>query len=201
MGNTITCGPPEVYAADRVGVPDCFDGSTNGSAPQSFMPETPVSVTDCNGVHGDDPGRNKDWDWLIGVSFSMGSSVLSCLGLILQKVAHNQNQAAPEGKKYKVMAGIICSPAWWAAFVVMGLFPFPLDFFAYSFAAQSLVAVFAGFTLVCNQIMAPCILKERLTKTDMFASFVVVVGTTIATFTGSHKETEFDLCELLDMCE
>ena len=109
--------------------------------------------------------------------------------------------------------------------MVMGLFPFPLDFFAFQFAAQSLVAVFAGFTLICNQIMAPCILKERLSKIDVVASAIVVGGTTVATIFGSHelehlltprgdssvyfitltgkrrsrRETEFNLCELLDM--
>jgi len=90
-------------------------------------------------------------DWIIGVALSFGSSFFSCLGLIFQKLAHNQNEELPEGRKWPVIIGIVCSPCWWASFIMMGKFvsllvfrginrciiigliPFPFDFFAFSF--------------------------------------------------------------------
>ena len=161
MGNTITCGESE--AAGGVldpmihsGIPDC--GANATALPQAgfFVNGTgfPCNNTSLLVREDEGHGRNTDWDWLIGISLSMGeprppfssptkrrgvggsasfslrgcvcssafrrhltclspgSSVLSCLGLILQKVAHNQNQVATAEKKYKVVAGIICSPCW-----------------------------------------------------------------------------------------
>lgn len=145
----------------------------------------------------DKGGRMGENDWIIGVSFSFASSVLSCLGLIFQKYAHNQNQALPDDKKYPVILGIVCSPCWWASFIMMGLFPFPFDFFAYSFAAQSLVAPFAGLTLIMNQFFAPIILKEKLYRIDILASIVVFVGTTMTTVTGNHDDESYTLDDLL----
>mmetsp|Transcript_29014 Transcript_29014/g.46792 ORF Transcript_29014/g.46792 Transcript_29014/m.46792 type:complete len:436 (-) Transcript_29014:174-1481(-) len=136
-------------------------------------------------------------DWVIGVSFSFASSFLSCLGLIFQKYAHNQNQALPDDKKYPVVIGIVCSPCWWASFIMMGLFPFPFDFFAYSFAAQSIVAPIAGVTLVLNQILAPLILKEKLYRIDIYASIVVFIGCTLTTITGDHESVTLTLDDLL----
>lgn len=136
-------------------------------------------------------------DWIIGVIFSFASSILSCLGLIFQKYAHNQNQALPDDKKYPIVAGIVCSPYWWASFIMMGLFPFPFDFFAYAFAAQSLVAPFAGLTLIMNQFFAPLILKEKLHRVDIYASLVVFVGTTLTTVTGNHDDESYVIEDLL----
>ncbi|GBG25777.1 Hypothetical Protein FCC1311_019962 [Hondaea fermentalgiana] len=136
-------------------------------------------------------------EWVVGVTFSIASSVLSCLGLIFQKYAHNQNQALPDDKKYPVMLGIVCSPCWWASFIMMGLFPFPFDFFAFSFAAQSLVVPFAGLTLIMNQFFAPCILKEKVYKIDIIASIIVFIGCTLTTVTGNHDSESYVLSDLL----
>lgn len=138
-----------------------------------------------------------EYDWVIGVSFSIASSILSCLGLIFQKYAHNQNQQLPDDQKYPVMLGIVCSPCWWASFIMMGLFPFPFDFFAYSFAAQSLVVPFAGLTLIMNQFFAPFILKEKVYRIDIYASVVVFIGCTMTTVTGNHDSESYVLQDLL----
>ncbi|CAK9054468.1 Probable magnesium transporter NIPA8 [Durusdinium trenchii] len=139
-----------------------------------------------------------DNEWIIGVAFSFASSVLSCLGLIFQKYAHNQNQALPDDEKWPVVAGIVCSPCWWASFIMMGLFPFPFDFFAYSFAAQSLVAPFAGLTLIMNQFFAPLILKEKIHRIDLYAAVIVFAGCTLTTVSGNHDSETYVLDDLLE---
>ncbi len=142
--------------------------------------------------------RDSSTDWILGVTFSIASSVASCFGLIFQKMAHNRNQALPEDEKYKVILGIPCSPCWWASFLLMGLVPFPMDFFAYSFAAQSIVVPFAGMTLVLNQIFAPCILGEKLYRMDIYASILVFLGCLATTVSGSHEESSYTVCELME---
>jgi len=138
-------------------------------------------------------------DWVIGVVLSVLSSLMSCLGLIFQKKAHMQNEALPEGKKWPIVAGIVCSPCWWASFALMGLIPFPFDFFAYSFAAQSLIAPFAAVTLIMNQFFAPLILKEHLYQSDIYASVIVFTGTIITTLSGNHEEKSYDLDAILPL--
>jgi hypothetical protein len=135
--------------------------------------------------------------WVLGVTCSIAASVLSCLGLIFQKYAHTQNQRLPEDKKYPVVLGCVCSPCWWASFMLMGVLPFPLDFLAYSFAAQSLVAPFAALTLILNQFFAPLILKEKLHRLDIYASVIVFVGTVMTTLTGNHDDVVYQLDDLL----
>jgi len=116
---------------------------------------------------------------------------MASLGLVLQKLAHNQNNALPAGRKYKVVAGIVCSPCWWGAFAMMGLLPFPMDFLSYQYAAQSLVAPFAGLTLILNQCFSPMILGEKLSRVDVIASSVVLLGCLVTTLSGSHEEVNF----------
>lgn len=138
-------------------------------------------------------------DWIIGVGFSILSTLLSCLGLILQKIAQNQQQRLPEDKKFKEWNGIVCSPYWWGSFLVMGLIPFPADFIAFSFAAQSIVVPFAGLTIMLNQLIAPCILDEKLTKKDMVASVFVFGGCIVSTAFGAHDVPKKTICQLLNL--
>jgi hypothetical protein len=142
-----------------------------------------------------DPGSY----WVLGVTVSIVASVLSCLGLIFQKYAHTQNQNLPEDKKAPVILGCVCSPCWWASFMLMGVLPFPLDFLAYSFAAQSLVAPFAALTLILNQLFAPLILKEKLHRLDIYASAIVFVGTLMTTLAGNHADVVYELEDLLEL--
>ncbi len=138
-------------------------------------------------------------DWIIGVGFSILSTVLSCLGMILSKIAHNQQARLPDDKKYPEIAGIVCSPCWWGSFLVMGLIPFPADFIAFSYAAQSIVVPFAGLTIMLNQLLAPCILDEKLTKKDMIASVFIFSGCVVSTAFGTHDPDNKSICDLLNL--
>ena len=146
----------------------------------------------------DEKERGKN-DWIIGVGFSILSTVLSCVGLILQKIAHNQQARLPDDKKYPECGGVVCSPCWWGSFLVMGLIPFPADFIAFSYAAQSIVVPFAGLTIMLNQLIAPCILDEKLTQKDMIASVFVFTGCVVSTAFGAHEANNKSICQLLNL--
>ena len=71
----------------------------------------------------------------------------------------------------------------------MTIVPMPLEFLAFAFAPQSLVAPFAALTIVLNQLFAPLVLPEELTLTKIMATAVIVVGlVTIALATSGHSE-------------
>lgn len=81
--------------------------------------------------------------------------------------------------------------------MLMGVLTLPADALAYTFAAQSIVAPFAGITLILNQVLAPCILHEKVTKVGKVASIIIFSGTTLATVFGSHATESFSLKDLL----
>jgi len=43
-------------------------------------------------------------------------------------------------------------------------------------------------TLVANVVMAPLLLKEKVTKTDLFATALIVFGCILAVAFASHKD-------------
>jgi len=82
---------------------------------------------------------------------------------------------------------------------VMIIVPLPFDFVAFSLAAASILVPFAGVTLAMNQALAPKMLNEKLTRTDIVATCVILFGCTLTTVSGSHEETSFTACDLLEM--
>ena len=54
--------------------------------------------------------------------------------------------------------------------------------------AESVVAPLGSMTLVANVVIAPCMLKERVTRMDLFATFLIVIGCVLAVAFASHKD-------------
>ncbi len=63
------------------------------------------------------------------------------------------------------------------------------DFAALAFGAQSIIAPLGSLTLVSNVFFAPCLLGEKLTQRDVFATAAIVTGASIAIIFASHKDT------------
>ena len=55
-------------------------------------------------------------------------------------------------------------------------------------------------TLVVNVLMAPVILKERLTRVDVIATAVIVSGTVLSVAFGSKESTDHDISERTCRC-
>jgi len=51
-----------------------------------------------------------------------------------------------------------------------------LDLVAFGFAAQSLLAPLGGSTIVFNALLSPCFLKEKLFRTDIYATVIILLG-------------------------
>eukprot|EP00747_Dinoflagellata_sp_TGD_P191273 gnl/TRDRNA2_/TRDRNA2_54425_c0_seq1.p1 gnl/TRDRNA2_/TRDRNA2_54425_c0~~gnl/TRDRNA2_/TRDRNA2_54425_c0_seq1.p1 ORF type:complete len:467 (-),score=81.27 gnl/TRDRNA2_/TRDRNA2_54425_c0_seq1:9-1409(-) len=66
-----------------------------------------------------------------------------------------------------------------------------LDLAAYTFAAQSLLAPFGGLDIVWNALLAPYVLKEKLTWPRIIACCLIFGGTVSAGAFGSHDDGKY----------
>ena len=112
--------------------------------------------------------------WMWGVLMKVISTTVTTFGTILQKCAHIENEKSEV--KARECFGILANWYWFASFTLMVLVPLPLDLFAYSVAPQSLIAPLAGLTIIQNQVFGPFLLKETLTRTEIIATMVILLG-------------------------
>ena len=133
--------------------------------------------------------------WLMGPFLSMSGSVLSNMGVNLQKLSMmKESKSAVVSKKRTYffqpmwLFGLIC--------VIVGSVG---DLTALGFAPQSLVAPIGGFTLVCNAGFAKVFLGERMGIRDWTGTGLIIVGIVILAVFGSKAETSFSLEQLIDM--
>lgn len=164
------------------------------------VPAALLNVTTCEcleSVGGDaEDSAEDEGQWVLGVAFSILSSASTTVGTLLQKYAHNLNDAKEH--KAREFLGLLLSPMWLLALFVMVLLPLPFDFLAFSMAPQSLLVPFAGMTILLNAILAPLTLGEKITRVEIVATFVILVGLVLTTAFGPKDDVDLSACELLD---
>lgn len=69
--------------------------------------------------------------------------------------------------------------------------------FALTFASQSIITPLNSLNLVANTFLAPFFLGERLTRIDIVATALIILGCTITVYFGSHVDVEFTLDQLV----
>lgn len=133
--------------------------------------------------------------WLFGVFLSIIASILSNLGVNLQKLSmmrESSERAASEKRAY------VSQPLW-----LIGLTTLIIgsvgDFAALGFAPQSLMTPVGGFTLVCNAVFAHYFLAERLTKKDKIGTMNIIVGIIVLATFGAKSNTSYTVAELMRM--
>jgi hypothetical protein len=127
-------------------------------------PELPAGKCPEKEGEKDDSGS---YLWLVGVLISIGASVCGNLGQNIQKYAQNKN---PE-KEYVQL------PSWWMGLllVVAGALG---DVAALMLAPQSIVMPVGSFTLAANIVLANRFFGEKLSRKDLFGTFLIVLGAT-----------------------
>jgi len=123
------------------------------------------------------------------------ASGLSTFGINLQKYSHLQCQA--QGRPGQNPTPYYLRGFWWAGFLLI-IFGTVLDVVALAFAAQSLVAPLAGLSLVFNVLIAPCFLEEVVTRIDLVATAIILLGCTMAVAFADHEHTSYDFDEIVD---
>jgi hypothetical protein len=88
---------------------------------------------ECGGDSGADPR------WIAAIGFSCVASCGAATGLVMQKLAHNNQQALPEEEKAWESNGFIASPLWVCGMVVLVFVPLPFDLVALTLGALSCV--------------------------------------------------------------
>ena len=136
-------------------------------------------------------------DWVIAISLTLFSSILTSVSLLLQKKSHNENQELPVNEQKKQFYGCICSKLWWFS-LILGIIAWIPDMFSFNFASQSLLAPFAAVTLVCNQVLAPFVVNEKLSVKEIIASCIISGGIVMTTITGDKSEQELTLEKILE---
>ncbi|KAG7378221.1 hypothetical protein PHYPSEUDO_010398 [Phytophthora pseudosyringae] len=113
----------------------------------------------------------KTWE-AFGAGLAVVASVISNLGVNIQKYSHLSEAALPARERRPY----IHRPVWWVGFALVALGSLG-DFAAFGFATQSLVAALGGgATLVANVVTAQCLNGERLYKTDISGVLFVIMG-------------------------
>ncbi|CAI5733038.1 unnamed protein product [Peronospora destructor] len=119
--------------------------------------------------------------WVFGVMLSLTATLFGTLGKVLLKLSHTSSQAL----SVKV-AAIVC---------VFLLNPV-LDAISYVYAAQSILAPMAGFSVLWNIMLSPYLLNEKLSTQDLRGSAVILLGCTLVGISGSHDTPTHHSTEL-----
>jgi len=123
--------------------------------------------------------------WIVGVILTQGASLGSALGIIVMKYSNDFSGS----KTYLV----------WLGGLVLMISGALMDFAAFGFAAQSLIAPLGSETLICNAVMAPCLLGETITRMDMVATVIIAVGCTLSVAFGDHATPTYTVEQLMNM--
>jgi len=124
--------------------------------------------------------------WMVAVLLCFSGSSFVTLGFVLQK-----RDAAGDTTHYR-FGDIVLSPQWMAGFALIGLAGSPLDLLAFSMAPLSILSPLAGVTVAMNQMLAPCLLGEKVHLfPDLPATGLIILGTIMTMTGGAHKEREY----------
>ena len=133
-----------------------------------------------------------------GVISNIIGSAGNSLGLILQKKASQlqQEKIAKNEIPWKEFNGIVLSPMWLFAFVIMIIIPFPADYIAYMFAPQSLVAPLGAISIVFTILFSPFITGDTITWYNILGIVFIIAGCVLTSIFGSDKNETLKLDEI-----
>ena len=145
-----------------------------------------------------------DWHWIVGCCIALFAAVSSNIGLNLQRLSHLENQYVDPFAKHKRLkpksetAGCCARPRWVLGISLM-IVASIADFAALSFAAQSLVASLGSLSLVANALIAPLILREKISSREWKAIGLICVGDACCILFGQHKSEVYTLDGLMEL--
>ncbi|KAG9402942.1 NIPA-like protein 3 [Aphanomyces cochlioides] len=111
------------------------------------------------------------YGWLVGILLSLAASLFGTIGKVMMKLTHKRDG------NHLLFAG---------AFVCVIILNPVFDAWSYSFAAQSVLAPMAGFSVVWNIVLSPFILKEKLSDQVIQGSSIILIGCGLVSMSGDH---------------
>ncbi|OQR93183.1 hypothetical protein THRCLA_08506 [Thraustotheca clavata] len=121
----------------------------------------------------------------VGAILAVVASVVSNLGVNVQKYSHASEQRKPQEEQ----RAYIHRPVWWIG-LLMVIAGSVGDFVAFVFATQALVAALGGgSTLIANVVIAHYMNKETLYKTDVIGVIWVIIGVVLVAVISDEDKT------------
>lgn len=137
--------------------------------------------------------------WLIGVCFSLMASFFGTLGKVLLKLGHNRVddgtmdlEPSNNNSRRQQHISLILVGAMTCVIVINPVF----DAISYIFAAQTVLAPMAGFSVVWNIILAPAILHEHLAPDDIRGMIWIIAGCFVVSCSGSHHTPDQTIAQV-----
>lgn len=121
--------------------------------------------------------------WPVGVSLEILATLSGTAGKQLIRLSELWKTDFPPASRAVFYIGMLTNTAAGPI----------LDMAAYSFAAQSLIGPFGGLDTIWNAALAPWLLKEKLTRSRLFACVVIFIGTVLSGVFGSHEERDYNV--------
>jgi len=131
--------------------------------------------------------RTFTWAASVGLGLCLAGAVFSSIGLVLQKHSHNVGEGELQ---------LQSRWRWWLGFFFLVAIGGGLDAVALMLAPLSLIAPLSGVTIVTNCLAARLCLGEQMQSIELFATIVVVIGSTLTSTFGQHESGAYDAAEL-----
>lgn len=127
--------------------------------------------------------------WIVGVAMGIAATLSGTIGKQLIRLSELLKVSAPTSSWIVLRLGLLIN-------TVLGPV---LSMGAYYFAPQSLIAPLAGLEVVWNNLLAPIVLKEKVTRVRLMSAFQILAGAVICTCFGNHIDQSFTLSKLVEL--
>lgn len=130
--------------------------------------------------------------WQLGLVLVTITTFTSAIGLLLFKRSADIEAHLPIWKRWR----------WWCGFFLSTVLLAVMDSIAYALTPLSLIAPFAGLTIVWSALLSSLGwfgFNEHLTRSDLSCTALVITGVTLVSVSASHNnDPEPSLSELRD---
>lgn len=154
------------------------------------MPLEATAIENMSNERGEAPGEYPLWEW--GVFICLCGTLLTALGLVLQKFSHTKNAGDPAAVVYY-------RQPWWQFGFSVFLFGQIMNLVAMGMALQAVLSSLGAGALIFNAIFAWMILGERILRLELLSMGGMVAGAFVVTcfhpagqrlITGTHGVQE-----------
>lgn len=134
------------------------------------------------------------WLWVAGISIAVLFSMLSTVGVHVQKYSMRRDEQRPP----ELRRSVLRQPLWMLGWCLLTSGSV-VDFVAFGMAPQSLIAPIAALSLVWNMLLSPVFQGEHITTRDLVATAIIFTGTTLTVVFGARATPTYSLTDLINL--